>query len=550
MADRSVRWSRRTTLTVFGAGALGALGAAGYGILRTDSVADPTRAAAWGGSAPAAASGSGGTPPAVAVRDPHYPGDAEPGPVGPAPRRASGGGPSAVSRENSRPGTAGFGTGRHRFGDDAHGQIAGYTSSSGVEIGAELGFHVSVAPAQQYRIQIYRVGHYGGPGGRLVATSPWLAGRRQPPPTVAAQTRMVHCDWPVGWRLRVGRDWVSGYYLALLTNAAGWSRWIPFVVRDPERSAAGLVVVPTSTYQAYNLWPDDGRTGTSLYRGFDPAGQPDPELRATAVCHDRPYQGSGMPRQARNDIGFVRWMEGHGYDVTYATSEDLHTGRVDPRRYWAVVFCGHDEYWTVEMRRAAAAARDAGTSLVFLAANNCYWRIRYGGADSRTSERVVECAKTLPPWIGEVPLTTQWRIAGSPEQQLLGGQYVSIVDGQAPLVVRESRHWFWAGTGVRDGDRIPRVVYGEADRVQPSLRGPRAADRVLLSDSPYRRGRRIYRQQTSLYRTDSGAWVFDAGSLGWTRALSATGFVDSRLQRATSNLLDRVLRHQPSAAVR
>ncbi|AVT33555.1 hypothetical protein C6361_33525 [Plantactinospora sp. BC1] len=542
MADRSVRWSRRTTLTLFGAGAFASLGTAGaYGVLKARGAVKPTGTGSWGGSVPAPA-GASGTPTAAPSTDPYYPGDAEPGPVEAPPRRASGAGQSAVARENSRPGAAGFSIERHRFGDDVRNQIAGYTSSSGVEIGAELGFHVSVAPAQSYRIEVYRLGHYGGLGGRLVATSPWLTGRRQPPPKVSTETGMVHCDWPVDWRLRVGRDWVSGFYLALLTNADGWCRWVPFVVRDPGRLAAGLVVVPTSTYQAYNMWPDDGRTGTSLYNGFDPAGRRDSELRATAVCHDRPYRGSGIPSQSRHDIGFVQWLEQHGYDVAYATSEDLHTGRVDPRRYWAAVFCGHDEYWSVEMRRLAAAARDAGTSLVFLAANNCYWRVRYAGPESRSAERVIDCAKSLPPYDGEVPLTTRWRNAGSPEQELLGGQYVSIVDGQAPLVVRDSRHWFWAGTELRDGDRIPRVVYGEADRVQPALRTPRATDRVLLADSPYRRRGRAYQQQTSLYQAQSGAWVFDAGSLGWTRALYASGFVDARLQRATRNLLDRVLR--------
>jgi hypothetical protein len=36
--------------------------------------------------------------------------------------------------------------------------------------------------------------------------------------------------------------------------------------------------------------------------------------------------------------------------------------------------------------------------------------------------------------------------------------------------------------------------------------------------------------------------VFAAGTMGWTRALYVDGIVDARLQRATRNLLDRVLR--------
>jgi hypothetical protein len=188
------------------------------------------------------------------------------------------------------------------------------------------------------------------------------------------------------------------------------------------------------------------------------------------------------------------------------------------------------------MRRAVARARDGGTSLVFLSANNCYWRIRYGESDRRRDERIVGCAKVRPEAGRRVPLMAQWRLAGSPEQELLGAQYVSVIDGYTPLVVRNSRHWFWAGTGLRDGDRIPRVVWGEADQVMP--------ERAVLAHSPYQRKGETQHHHAALYRAPSGAWVFAAGSLGWTAALYADGIADRRLQRATRNLLDRVL-HQP-----
>ncbi|MGI5214071.1 N,N-dimethylformamidase beta subunit family domain-containing protein [Plantactinospora sp. CA-290183] len=515
MTDGSPGWSRRRTLGVLGAGgALAAAGGAGY---QWESRRTPA-------------------PP----RDPYYRGDAGPGVAVAVARWVSGTGTSEVARENARAGTAGFSIDGRRFGDDEHGQIAGYASSTSVEIGGDLDFHVSVAPAQRYRIEVYRVGHYDGAGGRLVAASPWLAGRTQAAPTVDPESRMVRCDWEPGWRLRVDRSWVSGYHLALLTNADGWCRWVPFVVRNPAQSSAGLVVIPTSTYQAYNMWPHDGRTGASLYYGFEASGRKTTGPRSRAVSHDRPYRDSGIPTAAQHDLGFTRWIEGYGDDVTYATNEDLDTGRIDPRRYRAVIFCGHDEYWTIEMRRVVAAARDSGTALVFLGANNCYWRIRYGTSDRRPDDRVVDCAKTRVSRGRPVPLMTQWRSAGSPEQELIGAQYVSMVDGAAPLVIRNSRHWFWAGTGLRDGDGIPRIVAGEADQVMPGVRTPRATERAVLAASPYTRLGEAHTQHSTLYRAPSGAWVFAAGSLGWTAGLYAEGFVDARLQRATRNLLDRV----------
>lgn len=471
-------------------------------------------------------------------------------PTGPGrattPRPAAGSG--AVVVENTRPGAAGFRLTGHRFAQDGPGEIAGYVHATSVAPGAELRFQVSVAQPQKYRITLFRLGHYRGAGARQVAVSPWLDGVPQAPPSVDPETGAVRCDWRPGWRPTVPPRWVSGLYLALLASASGHHQWIPFVVRPPVAGGAALVVLPTSTWQAYNRWPEDGRTGASLYYGFDRAGRRSGECRARAVSHDRPYAGCGVPALADHDIGFVRWVERLGLDLGYATSEDLHTGRVDPARFRAVVFPGHDEYWSAPMRQAVVAARDAGTSLVFLGANNCYWRIRYG-ADDR-DDRLVRCAKESRPASGPMPPTTRWRTAGHAEQQFLGAQYVSTVDGYAPLVVRAAGHWFWAGAGVRDGDLIPEVVWGEADRRSARFPGPEATEQALLAESPYRHQGAPQVQQSRLYRAASGAWVFAAGSLGWTRVLADPAVADARLARATVNLLNRVVAVDPRGAAR
>ncbi|MEU3455042.1 N,N-dimethylformamidase beta subunit family domain-containing protein [Micromonospora sp. NPDC006766] len=447
---------------------------------------------------------------------------------------------SPVVRENARAGAAAFRLRGPRRANEATGQLAGYADRTSVAVGEEITFHVSVAPAQDYQISVYRLGHYGGAGARLVASSPWLAGQTQAPPAVDPTTRLVRCAWSPGWRLRIPRDQVSGYHLALLRSAAGVHWWIPFVVRNPAPCSAGLVVIPTSTYQAYNRWPADGRTGASLYYGYDATGRWVNAARARAVSHDRPYGGGGLPGQAVGDVAFVRWAEEQGYDLTYATSEDLHTGRVVPHQHRVVVFAGHDEYWSAEMRAAVTTARDRGTSLVFLAPNNCYWRIRYEAGD-----RTVECAKSHRRKGHPAPPTCRWRIADSPEQKLIGVQYVSVVDGVAPLVVRTSGHWFWADAGVADGDEIRGLVWGEADQLMPGVPEPAAVERSLLADSPFTHAGRAYRQHTHLYQAHSGAWVFAAGTFGWTRALRdpagpGTSPGDPRIQQATRNLLDRL----------
>ena len=72
-----------------------------------------------------------------------------------------------------------------------------------------------------------------------------------------------------GWSetdiVHVGRDWVSGYYLAQLRVTSGPDEGavgrVPLVVRGaPGDAAAILVQVPVNTWQAYNPWG-----GKSLY---------------------------------------------------------------------------------------------------------------------------------------------------------------------------------------------------------------------------------------------------------------------------------------------
>lgn len=120
-------------------------------------------------------------------------------------------------------------------------------------------------------------------------------------------------------------------------------------------------------------------------------------------------------------------------------------------------------------------------------------------------------------------------------------QYNGIVGDPQPLVVQGADHWFWAGTGVADGDRIPGVVGGEADGLNPTGPRPAATTATLLSASPYRtREGRRQMQNTHLYETPQGGIVFAAGTLCWTMALNRQGNRDERIERATANLLDRI----------
>ena len=429
-------------------------------------------------------------------------------------------------------------------------QIQGYTSTTSVNAGETIDFHVSVAEAQPFTVTLYRIGHYNGAGARLMYTSGALAGRPQPVPAVDPDTGLIDCQWPSAWTFQVPENWTSGLFLAVFESADGFHSSTPFVVRNDGRRSDFLIVVPFTTYAAYNVWPADGHTGKNLYKGYRANGSMGsaPE-RAYRVSLNRPFSGDGMPSWATLDIATAQWAEANGYDVAYATSIDLHEGRVDPGRHRALVFPGHDEYWSAAMRDVVEKAIRNSTHCAFLAANNIYWNVRVEADHRGVAARVITCYKDDPdPAPDSAGPTKRWRSQGTDREQaearLLGVQYNGMLRTPAPLVVRKATHWFWAGTGLQDGDEIKDLVAVEADGRYRGLATDYESKQALLSRSPYvdsmGRGEKI--QNTSLCRTPAGTIMFCAGTFHWPLALVESPVTDTRIQKATKNLFDRFLK--------
>ena len=467
------------------------------------------------------------------------------------------GAPNDIERENARPGHAGWriGAGSFQIASDAAGQVKGYASASSVAPGGTIDLHVSVNPAQPYTIDVLRMGWYDGAGSRLVAEIGPLAGTPQPACPVEPEIGLIACDWAVGHRLTIAGDWTSGVYLAVLTNQQGFQNYVLFVVRAA-RPATFLFVVSDTTYQAYNNYPDDGVNGKSLYAsgsvgavtiGGSPA--------AVKVSFDRPYAGDGSGRFFREDFDFLRWVERSGYDVAYATDVDIHARPKLLEGYGALLFAGHDEYWTMEMFDRVASARDAGVHLAFFQANNAYAQIRLEPSARGVPHRTIVCYRRaeLDPVQG--PTTTvrfRDHPVNRPEQTLIGVMYTNVINAPegVPYVVAGSSHWVYEGTGLVDGEAIPALVGGEGDRLLTELPMPESLSYTTLSNSPYPDWYGgTDAAQSAIYQAPSGAWVFAAGSFRWSRALDREGFVDPRIQRATSNILARFRASPPAAPV-
>lgn len=427
---------------------------------------------------------------------------------------------------------------------DPRGEIQGYASLTSVEPGGSIDFHVSTSGSERFRVSVYRLGDYQGAGGRLMAMSPQLRGFARAIPERDPVTGVVDCDWPVSWGITVPESWTSGTYLAVFHTVSGNRGYAPFVVREPDRDADLLVVLPFTTYQGYNLWPAVGRTGGNFYDGYKPDGTlGGHDRRAFTVSFRRPYRDAGLPMWFEMDQNFVHWAETGGYDAVYASSVDLHAGRVDPSRYKAIVFPGHDEYWTIQMRGVLEKAVAAGTHVAFLGANNVYWNTRIEpDADGAEHMRVTCYKDESDPHAGGEGPTVQFRDIGLPEQDIMGVMYNGMPGKPHPLVVKDSGHWFWDGTGLEDGDSLPDLVAVEADGAIAIFPPPKAARRVLLSHSPYTQhnGHHLV-QNTCLVEYDSGTLVFCAGTFHWPLGLYKEGHVDENVRRATANLLGRMI---------
>jgi hypothetical protein len=365
---------------------------------------------------------------------------------------------------------------------------------------------------------------------------------------------MIDCGWASSYTIAVGADWTSGAYLIKVINAAGYQNYVPLVVRDG-RPAQFLYQSAVNTGQAYNNYPNDQKTGKSMYEwnSFG-ANTITGTTRAAKVSFNRPYSNYGDGNFVNWELQLVRWLERSGYDVTYSTDVDTHANGAELLRHKAFFSTGHDEYWSKEMYDAAQNARDAGVSLAFFGADAVHWQARYEASAAGVANRVLVCYRygALDPVQG--PTTTvQWRdvYLHRPEQSLMGVMYTSEVawGNNVPYVVTNSSHWAYLGTGFVEGSSVAGLTGYEMDRLMSNYPAPTAISQTLLSRSPFTNSAGVADYaNSSLYQAPSKAWVFATGTMSWSWFLDNTWTnvqTDARIQQTTATVLNAFLNGQP-----
>jgi sugar lactone lactonase YvrE len=437
--------------------------------------------------------------------------------------------PNLVWNENQKPGDgnwqADFSAGDPSFGL--------YVRPQSLFAGDTLDVRISASAQTSATWQIYRLGHYGGSGGRKLAEGTTTIAP-QPDPTLDPSTGLVECKWARTLATPIAADWPSGVYVMRVELPDGTARFAPFIVRD-RRGVDVLVILPTNTDQAYNSFG-----GESLYL--------DTRYNLTSghgyvVSFDRPSD----PGQAGSIFLYsamptVEYLEANGYDVAYASDLDVHVDSSLLPRARLVLVLAHDEYWSRQMRDHYEAARAAGVSLAFLGANIGFWQVRFEAAgDGLADRRMVgyKEAASLDPRAGTPDVTAAFRSTAidRPENGLLGVMSGDWHFVDFPWRVSNSAHWLYNGLGVQDGDRIPGLVGLESDFTQ--MNGATPPGLVVVGASPTVSG--DYEStndaaQATVYEPTPTSFVFASASIRFAATMSGPR-AQLKAQRMLRNLI-------------
>ncbi|MGZ3424229.1 MAG: N,N-dimethylformamidase beta subunit family domain-containing protein [Polyangiales bacterium] len=454
---------------------------------------------------------------------------------------------------------------------------------------------LKIRSSTTFDLRVMRIGWYGGSGATEIVHQANLPAEGQPYVAADPEFGRVEARWKDTVTIPTDATWAPGVYVARAEQPGGDQAVTFFVLRDDGRTRMPIVMVlATATHAAYNTWPGPDRGGKSLY-GFNssdeiPTDSPSPAgsfNQAVKVSFDRPYfVGAGTGDVGTWETPMLRFVEKSGYDVAYATDQDLDQ---DPAYFMgrkAIVFVGHSEYWSRKMFDNALAARDSGTSMLFATGNTVLWQVRFEAGSGGPASTMV-CYKTS--WRndpendagfaalakGDIDgakthfglVTRLWKnLEYKPEAGIDARRSGMLLTGVetaaafsywypwADFVVREPTHWLYAGTGLKYDDRIRGVMGYEIDSTKvgdPDFDLWRPKGQLRLATMMDKDG--VSRGSSGYFVADSGAEVVALGAIAFSWAVDsfASGdpsSVDPRAQKMITNALDRWLSATPKAS--
>ncbi|MBX3596584.1 MAG: DUF4082 domain-containing protein [Rhizobiaceae bacterium] len=474
--------------------------------------------------------------------------------------------PNKIVLENQKQGNPKSEWGINGDGDPT---IQGFATQISSNTGDTVDFKIAT-DSTNYRIDIYRMGYYGGDGARKVATidKEMTTAQIQPHPLVDYTTGLIDCaNWEVSASWQIPQDATSGIYFARLVRedgggSNGGASIIPFIVREDGSTSDIVFQTSDTTWQAYNAWG-----GASLYEGDLPVdpnkmiGWVPPNCncsvnaigKAVAVSYNRPFVTQTSAMGGTWDFVFgpemaaVNWLEQNGYDVSYISGVDTTRNGTQLLNHDAFLSVGHDEYWSSEQRTNVENARDSGVNLAFWSGNEIYWKVRWDeDADGNAYRTMISYKET---WgIKEDPSgisTGTWRDyryadpGQEPENSLTGTMFTvdSYRVDTITIPYDMSNFRFWRDTAVADlqpgqtHSLVQNLLGYEWDSDVDNGYRPAGLINMSLSTvdvntylrdwGSYVTSKDAVPHSLTMYRAESGALVFGAGTVFWSWGLSS-----------------------------
>jgi hypothetical protein len=193
-----------------------------------------------------------------------------------------------------------------------------------------------------------------------------------------------------------------------------------------------------------------------------------------------------------------------------------------------------------------------GVHFAFLSGNTCCFVAPFFAAGSGAAHRVITRAGRY----GGIRADEKTYMSDLPaeapnESTLIGAQTISPFNGSGDWIVTRPNHWLFAGTGMRQGDRIPGLVGWEFHGEPAKINGLE----VVAEGTTINGGDREAHWTATVYPGPKGNVVFNASTIYWAQGLSSPpGHMlpyshygrphgpDPRVQRITRNLFERFLR--------
>jgi hypothetical protein len=449
---------------------------------------------------------------------------------------------------------------------DDTGELAVFAAKNRLRPGDDLVLYIHARKEAMLELELLRIDASEAGSTRMFNREVHAA--PQPAPTISKYGSLAYTSYAV-WqptiRLPIPAEYRSGIYLVRLTNPAGHSELYPIAIETPQAPARVVVLLPWLTrLSAYSHGIREREDSKSLYTGWNGRTYTE-RLGGRVVAVQRPVENYYVDLLLDTMAPLVRFLEGSGVPVTYATELSVEDDPCTLAGYSVMVFGGHGPEYTSDTLRAAVIHNiAAGVHLLSLASDVFAWRTEVH--HDNLGNTLIEVDKSGPgatePTNGSESGKWLFRNLTDERGQRLGeeaitfARYFAYVGPKTPYPMTISprravgghedptlmQHWLFAGTNLALGEKIPDVLAGDLDAIFPASSLPAYKDLVILhSEVDWGQDPPVVPNDMVLLERPNGQLTFHTGTWYVAKVMMSNAPAAPKLRRLVSNALRRML---------